>query len=368
MPVDTSVYQNQPNPLGQISNVYGVLNAAQTNQLLQTATQQRQLELQSSYANGLYNTISPLVNSPGITQAQVRAAGANYARQVGMPPQAYDNFDQILSGPDWQTNLKNLAIRTTGPGNILSRTPTINLKSGMPMSTSAPGAIGQNLPTGVAPGFNELATGPAGAAGISNMAAVANDAPNQKAMLDNLAALGNEAVSGPSSDFEKRANALALRLFGKGVTLTPEQLASSEEYGKISEQLAGQQATAAHATNAFLTNAYNTNPSLYLSKIGRQGITHMLQGNVDSIVAKNNAWNAYANGETDGQIHSPAEFSTWNRQFNANFNPRVFQYAKMTPEERSKFRSTLPPSQQQQFYNQIQTYQNNGWINLTNGL
>jgi hypothetical protein len=220
-------------------------------------------------------------------------------------------------------------------------------------------------PSGLAPGFTEVATGPAGAGGISNMAAMANDAPNQKALLENLNSLSDEAISGPSSDFEKRANALAQRLFpGKGISLSTKQLASSEEYGKISEQLAGQQAVAAHSTNAFLTNAYNTNPNLYLSKVGRQGITHMLQGNLDSVVAKNNSWDAYANGETDGQRHSPAEFATWNRQFNADFNPRAFQYARMTPEERSNFRSTIPANQQQKFFNTIQNYQSKGWIDM----
>src|SRR5665647_3810371 len=120
--VDTSVYKNQPNPLGMISNVYSVMNAAQQNQLMQTANQQRQLELQSGYAKGLYDTIAPLVNSPNVTQSQVRAAGANYARQVGIPPAQYQNFDSMLSGPDWQTNLKNLAIRSQGPAGITPRT------------------------------------------------------------------------------------------------------------------------------------------------------------------------------------------------------------------------------------------------------
>ena len=123
--------------------------------------------------------------------------------------------------------------------------------------------------------------------------------------------VGSEAVTGPTSDFEKRANAVLQRLMpGATGTLTANQLAKSEEYGKISEQLAGQQAIAAHSTNAFLTNAYNTNPSLYLSKVGRQGITHMLQGNVDSIVAKNNACAFFNTGHRLGSCHRRSHRAT----------------------------------------------------------
>ena len=92
MPVDVSVYQNQPNPLGQITSAFGVLNANQQLQLGQQAQQIRQYELQQNQAQGLYSTIAPLVNSPGMTQAQVRAAGANYARQVGMPAAVLSEF------------------------------------------------------------------------------------------------------------------------------------------------------------------------------------------------------------------------------------------------------------------------------------
>src|ERR1035437_7285335 len=362
----TNFNSSLPNPLATLTSVMGIANASQQNQLLQTYNQQRQLEFHQGQANDLLTSVAALVNKPGITQSDVLGTLADRARQLGINGlPAYGIAAQRYQGPDWQNNLKIDATRAVGVPGITDRTGVVSPTTGATSSIPSTSAIGQGLQTGVPTGFTDVATGPAGAAGISNMAAMANDAPNQRSLLENLNSLGNEAVSGPSSDFEKRANALAQRLFpGKGVTLSTQQLANSEEYGKISEQLAGQQATAAHSTNAFLTNAYNTNPSLYLSKVGRQGITHMLQGNLDSVVAKNDAWDSYANGESDGQMHSPAEFTTWNRQFNANFNPRAFQYARMTPEERSNFRSTIPANQQQKFFNQIQDYQSKGWIDI----
>lgn len=362
--VDTSIYKNQQNPLGTLTNVYGILNAAESNRLLQTANQQRQLELQQGQANDLLTSVSPLANKPGLTQAEVLGTLADRARQLGIADHnIYNIAAKRYQGADWQKNLKIDAIRSLGPSGLTQRQEVMDPRTMRRESLPVAATIGTQFPTAPGPGEPEIATAAAG--NITNMASVANDAPNQKALLENLNDLSAEAVSGPSSDWEKRANALIQRLIpGFKFTLTPEQLGKSEEYGKISEQLAGQQATAAHATNAFLTNAYNTNPGLYLSKIGRQGITHMLQGNVDSIVAKNNAWDAYANGEVDGIRHSPAEFNTWNRKFNLDFNPRVFQYARMTPEERSGFRSALPKGQQKKFFEQIQQYQKNGWIDL----
>lgn len=331
----------------------------QQNQLYQTANQQRQLELGQAQANDLRAAAGSLVNSPGLTQAMVKAAIVDRARQLGIGGgPVLNTFLTRYGGPNWMDNLKLDAASAIGPGGLTQRMDVTNPKNlsttSIPIQSTFGGGGVMTAPPAGAP---ELAKGPAGAAGIENLTATANDAPNQKALLDNLDQLSKEAVSGPSADWEKRANALVQRLFpGAKFTLTPEQLANSEEYGKISEQLAGQQATAAHATNAFLTNAYNTNPGLYLSKIGRQGITHMLQGNLDSIVAKNNAW--IASGK------SPSEFAAWNKDFNKDFNPRVFQYARMTPEERAKFRSTLPGNQQQKFFNQIQDYQRKGWIDL----
>jgi len=330
--------------------------------LLQTATQQRQLELQQSQANDLRASVAPLVNQPGITSAHVKAAIADRARQLQIDPNSpiISTMMQRYSTPNWRDNLSIDATSSMGPGGLGQRFEYREPGTGITRNVPLSATFGRGFQTGMAPGFQEVATGPAGAAGISDLFAMRDQAPNQKALLENLNDLSNEAVSGPSADWEKRANALMQRLVpGSKLTLTPEQLAKSEEYGKISEQLAGQQAVAAHSTNAFLTNAYNTNPSLYLSKIGRQGITHMLQGNVDSIVAK-------ANEATKAGVHmAPAEFPDWNRTFNKDFNPRVFQYARMTSDERKAFRSTLPKSQQEKFFNQIKQYQTNGWIDMT---
>lgn len=358
-------------PQNMIGTIQGLQNL-QSQQIANTTAQFQQENAMRTAVQGAYST--GLAGNPNPTAEDVHNLSATISRSL--PQIATTRPDiinaaagMLLKNPKGIKNgvdtMRNMNLSPEAASSLVAAPP--NPVTGQPQQqTLATSNTGPGVrPAGLPPGFTEVATGPAGAGGISNMASMANDAPNQKALLENLNSLSDEAISGPSSDFEKRANALAQRLFpGKGISLSTKQLASSEEYGKISEQLAGQQAVAAHSTNAFLTNAYNTNPNLYLSKVGRQGITHMLQGNLDSVVAKNDSWDAYATGEIDGQKHSPAEFANWNRQFNADFNPRAFQYARMTPEERSNFRSTIPANQQQKFFNTLQNYQSKGWIDM----
>ena len=132
--------------------------------------------------------------------------------------------------------------------------------------------------------------------------------------------------------------------------------------------MVGQNAAQGIATNEGLQNQYRANPGLVLSKIGRQGITHMLQGQVDAKTIPVKEWDDYASGtspDSGGIQHGPAEFGAWMQKFNKNFNPLVLQYARMTPDERTSFRSTLTPKAQQNLAVQIPQYSQKGWIDMT---
>src|ERR1019366_3348113 len=166
----TNFNSSLPNPLSTLSNVMSIANTAQQNQLLQTANQQRQLQLQQGFADDLLGTVAPLVNKPGITQAQVLGTLADRARNFGpngVP--AYNIAAQRYQGPDWKNNLTIDATRATGVANITARTPSVDLKTGATTSVPSVAALGGTVPTGVPTGFTEVSTGPAGAAGISNM-------------------------------------------------------------------------------------------------------------------------------------------------------------------------------------------------------
>src|ERR1035437_6717919 len=111
----TNFNSSLPNPLATLTSVMGIANTAQQNQLLQTANQQRQLQLQQGFADDLLGSVAPLVNKPGVTQAEVLGTLASRARNFGPNGQpAYDIAAQRYQGPDWQNNLKLDATRATG--------------------------------------------------------------------------------------------------------------------------------------------------------------------------------------------------------------------------------------------------------------
>src|ERR1019366_142511 len=146
----TNFNSSLPNPLATLTSVMGIANTAQQNQLLQTANQQRQLQLQQGFADDLLGTVAPLVNKPGVTQAEVLGTLASRARNFGPNGQpAYDIAAQRYQGPDWQNNLKLDATRATGNANILSRTGTVDQSTGLPSSVPSVSTIGSGLPTGL---------------------------------------------------------------------------------------------------------------------------------------------------------------------------------------------------------------------------
>src|ERR1035437_1068750 len=145
----TNFNSSLPNPLATLTSVMGIANTAQQNQLSQTANQPRQLQLQQGFADDLLGSVAPLVNKPGVTQAEVLGTLASRARNFGPNGQpAYNIAAQRYQGPDWQNNLKLDATRATGVGNITARTPSVDLKTGTPTSIPSTGTIGGTLPTG----------------------------------------------------------------------------------------------------------------------------------------------------------------------------------------------------------------------------
>ena len=240
---------------------------------------------------------------------------------------------------------------------------------GMGGVSSAPG-LPQNLPTGTPEYFASSAD--AGTKMLTNGPTLANN----KAMLLTLDGLSNEAATGPTSGFEQCAGELAQRFgialpfdaaakTGKGMG----QTSATEEYGKIAATLRQQMATTGfgfaggHATDAFLNNSEEAMPNLNLSKLGRTGITHWLLGTNDAMQTMQKAW------AQSGL--APQQFLGWmngrvpvaNGTFDINsFDPRVLQYARMTPQERTVFRSQMQPTAQAEFGAHLTDYTNRGWV------
>jgi hypothetical protein len=205
------------------------------------------------------------------------------------------------------------------------------------------------------------------------------------AVLSNLNDISDTALSSPTADTEIKLGQLWQRVFpGKDMPWSsPDEIAKSEEFRKFTEQIAGAQASSMHATDAYLRNAYGANPSLTLSKLGRKGLIHVLQGNNDIPPVIQNEWMDYKNGLVDGNVHDVGEYRDWLYKFQQGvdpvtgrkdpakrFDPRVFQYMRMTPDERAKFRAGMGKEGLRGglFENKLSYAAQRGWIELPEGV
>ena len=83
--------------------------------------------------------------------------------------------------------------------------------------------------------------------------------------------------------------------------LMPEQIAAGQNFDKIFARLVNLRQEGRGSTNAWLDNYEAGNPSRKLSQLGAQGVTHWLQGNVDSENLIGSQWNKYFQSHPDQQ-------------------------------------------------------------------
>lgn len=267
---------------------------------------------------------------------------------------------------------QNAAIGSAGAAAPETGTPTA---SGAPRTVShaaasyeRAGVAGSRAPastgmvTGVPPGTQEAAASTVES--LNRFHGMADDAPNQRAILSNLYSLSPTAGTGPTAEFEKKLNQLAERFGLGGITMTPEQLKSTEEFEKFAHQIAGGQAAATHATDSYLKNAYGSNPNISLSRLGREGIIHMLVGNTNASEALRSAWMDYKSGSVDGRPHADNEFRDWLHKFNKTWDPRVFQMMAMTKSERDSYKAILGDAEVKKIEQRAREYEKRGWISF----
>lgn len=304
---------------------------------------------------------------------------APFLVRAGLPAKMVNDAAEAIAGGNGEAFRNNLGLMynlATANGGI----PTVEAKTGRGgVATIPAGALSfPGTPGGVAPGpgapgvggvgsvTRALPTGQETAFEDATKASLAlknsqQGLPLQIANLSNLRDLSEEAATGPTANFEKRAGELWQRFFpGGSLPMDAKKLGNTEEYAKIAEQIAGQQASAGHATDAYLINAYGSNPNLELSKLGREGITNMLLGNVDAQRTQINEWHkALASGQYKDQ-----DFYDWVNRFNKTFDPRVFQYARMAPEQQKSFRDMIrkTPGELSKLNQHYKDYTQNGWL------
>jgi hypothetical protein len=187
--------------------------------------------------------------------------------------------------------------------------------------------------------------------------------------LQQLSDLSEEAAAGAGAKFSqnwsKLMNQWGLTELAKQ---TPQQVAAGEQFEKIRSRIVSQMQEGDRGhTNAWLGNYEAGNPSLVMSRMGRGGVIHWLQGLNDAENLINRQW-----GEFDAKHPGyQGQFYRWLQSPQGmnigTFDQRVFQYQRMTPSERKEFRGAMPSEVRSLFEQHYNDYNAKGWIDAAQG-
>jgi len=315
--------------------------------------------------------ISPALVKSGIPSDMVNAAGERLDDTSLAVIHNYTHDNAGLAVKEGVMDPATGATKSKPAGELLfpqEGAPSAS-GSGASAAPSTPGTFTTSLPTGTA--FPREAA----AKDSAEFQAGGKGWMLQQGNLENLRDLSHDIdISGPTAEIEKAYNQLVQRFGLPGLgTVTKDDLAKTEEFDKIREQIAGQQASVMHATDAGLLNQYGANPSLTMSKKGREANTNMLLGNNDAIRTAIGLWQKTRN--TDGSVtgmRKPGggvwldqDYYDWLNLLNKTFSPRPFQFARMRPEDQRDFKDMVARSGKgalTKFNRDLEAYEQNGWL------
>lgn len=260
--------------------------------------------------------------------------------------------------PTQQTGAQFTAQSVGGqkPAPVSGATPPApGIATPAPKPPPGPGA---GVVTGMGPGASAAlaSTGGANAAMGNELTQLGNGYPVRFAALQNMENDLPGMISGPVTPELTRAIAGFNQLFG--TKFAAENVAATERFSKLANQIALQQAGALHASDLTTTTAMGANPNPEFSKLGNQYVIAMLKGNEEAIRVKSAAWNRWL-----ADNHTPDTFGAWSTAFNDAFDPRVFQSKYMSPEDRTKMLDTMKTKEELDTFRQkYNDAVKNGWI------
>ncbi|WP_215767549.1 hypothetical protein [Gluconobacter cerinus] len=224
-------------------------------------------------------------------------------------------------------------VRANGQGQYLDGTskPTVPLSvmgdgSYPAQPGSGTGAQPGGFSAGPAPGQvdAQIATAKAGAEGANALMQAASGRNERMAMLGNMQTDLTHFQPGPGSDHWRKLGAIFNNYspwaFGES------HIEAAQSFDKWAQNVANAQASALGHSDARLAAAEHAMPNSKMQAGTISKMLHELSGNEDAINAKANAWKASG--------LQPAQYQTWEQNFNQNFSPRAFQLLRMTPAER----------------------------------
>jgi|HubBroStandDraft_2_1064218.scaffolds.fasta_scaffold00063_12 hypothetical protein len=225
--------------------------------------------------------------------------------------------------------------------------------TGQTQPGAPPSAIPGQIVTGQPQG--QEITQKAAAEAAKNLEDTTTTSPLYHANLENLkqdsSVLDN--LGGPTLDVERKLNALTQRVGNFGITMSPDQMKAADSFSKIANQISLQQSQAFAGTDAGRMMTVHANPSLEMSRYGRDGVIDMLQGNQDAQDTMRNIWfQAKRNGAPSNSYYDFTQTlgnEPLNPKTGAKFDPRVFQFNRMSRDNQQKFLSQVGPSELPQF-------------------
>lgn len=229
-----------------------------------------------------------------------------------------------------------------GSGAALPAGPTsaAAAPAGTPPPAAAPSVPNNGeVTTGLGPAQTaaRTATGNASAAAFQSIAEEGVAAKTQDATLANMLADTSRFATGPGQDRIKAFQA-GLQRFAPSIAsafgVKPEQIAANESFDKLAAQIANAQGA---GSDARLAVNQAGNPSSHLTPAGVDMILRQLRGNADYKTARANLAAAYPD---------KADREGFEAKVGGNLDPRVFQYARMTPEQRGTYLRSLPDKAQ----------------------
>lgn len=348
--------------------------------LSQTASQianaQSKINLNQAAFTNLSNAWAARLaqNHGPISSSDLEGDAINLLVQGRITPEVFKSVLRTLpgAGEDARSYAAGGFISTLPPGITAGAYPAPPGPSGAPRQQSGASFVASTtgtgpsdastVTTGLGPGA-EAAIGKVGGAGgdfVTSLAATANEVPNRKAMLQNMAAEADQFTSGPVSEQIKALTASANELFGTKFNL--EGVAAQERFDKLANQIAQVQAGALGITDQRERTAMGANPNSKMSNLGIKGNIALLLGNEDAIMVKNAALQNWLAGGG-----SPDQAWAWSTKFNQMYDPRVFQSVYLSPEENKQLASSMSERERAAFREKYNFAVQNGWIPAPGG-
>jgi hypothetical protein len=322
-----------------------------------------QFDLDAARNKFVVDAVGSVANDPKLNADKVRSLGVTLARNLKIPSHMINNWLDDMPKDQAGIRSKLIQMRNIATGSANASTPTPSGLDDAGAPVTAPRDVynyktaGGGIPSALAPGEQGLSESAAGRA--ANLQATASSSPQYHADLENLrqdsAVMGN--LGGPTQDVEKKLNQLSTRVAGFGITMTPDQLRASESFDKVASQIALNQAKMLGGTDSTRSMTVGATPNSGMSRYGRDGVIDMLQGNQDSVDAAREAWlDARSKGAPAGS------HDLFMNKLNKVLDPRVFQFNRLTPENKQKFLSQMPPQDIPSFEAKYKASVARGWV------